>query len=460
MFFGDNMNEFNFYHLTDLHYYANKVIGSSGKSYELKNTLDQKCMEESDAIIDAAFENILSDEDTDIVLISGDLTFDGEVQSHDELKKKLQMLQSKGKRVFITFATHDFYMHAQKYTDEGNIDLPKYTREELRRHYDEFGYSAAVSVHENSYSYCVQLTDDVRLLALNDDGDFDEFCGYYDDLLEWIKEQVADAHKNGCEIFAMTHHPLLEPSPVYPLISHKAMLGGYETTAPFFADLGIKYVFVGHTHIHDINSLKTEKGNTLYQINTAALTAYPLAYRKITYGNEGMNVRTLQVEKINADTKGMSALDYAKDHFTYMIRLVFESIEKDYEKFIVLSQGFSGNEKVFRKLKPILQPLGKYLNGLTFKRIARVFCCSKSVEAVIADKKVVPFLCQVILNMYSGTENYSPETAEYKITMAICKKLRKFIKIKDYHNNPVDFCKLVSRLLYDDGIDDWNTILQ
>ena len=88
------MKKFNFYHLTDLHYYANELIGSSGEAYEMKCQVDQKCMAESGAIIDAAFNKLIEDKDTEIVLISGDLTFDGEKQSHDALKEKLTNLKN------------------------------------------------------------------------------------------------------------------------------------------------------------------------------------------------------------------------------------------------------------------------------------------------------------------------------------------------------------------------------
>ena len=453
------MKPFNFYHLTDLHYYANEKIGSYGKNYELKEMLDQKCMDKSGAIIDSAFDSIAEDKETEIVLISGDLTFDGEVQSHDALAEKLTALSNKGKRVFITFATHDFHMHARKYTDEGITELEKYTRAQLREKYADFGFNQAIAEHENSYSYCVQLTDDVRLLALNDDGDFHEFCGFYNDLLEWIKLQVEDAKKSGCRIFAMTHHPILEPSPIYPLFSHRDMLGGYEFTGPYLANLGIEYVFVGHTHIHDINSLTTKQGNTMYQVNTAALTAYPLAYRKINFSDEGMDVKTVQVEKIDADTDGLSALEYAKKHFTYMIELIFESLESDYEKFLELSLGFSGNVEMFKKFRPVLQKLGSVLNSLTFKKFCRLFGCSKYVDKSIEDKKIVRFICDVIINMYSGNEVYSPDTPEYKAFIPVCKKLGKVIKLKDFHGNPVKLDKLISRVIYDDGINDFNEFL-
>ena len=452
------MKNLKFYHLTDLHFYANERIGSSGAVYKLKCDLDQKCMAESGAIVDAAFKSLCEDKEIDIVLISGDLTFDGEKQSHDALKEKLQMLKDNGKRVFTTFATHDFFMHARKYTDEeGETELPKYTRAELRQLYNDFGYGEAIAEHENSYSYCVQLSDDVRMLALNDDGDFDAFCGYYDDLLEWIKDQVEDAKKAGCEIFAMTHHPVVEPSPVYPLFSHKAMLGGYETTTPYLADLGIKYVFVGHTHIHDIDYIETEKGNRLYQINTAALTAYPLAYRVAEFSDEGMDVKTIQVKEIDFDLGGMDVLEYAKAHFTYMIKSVFESIEHDYDKFIVLSQGFSGEGEKLRKLQPIVQRIGKFANRLTFKKLCRLAGCGKYVAPEIADDSIIEFICQVILSMYSGRVMFSPDTPQYKAFIPFCKRLGKVVKLKDYAGNAVALDELVAGVLYDDnGIDDWD----
>lgn len=455
------MKKFNFYHLTDLHYYANELIGSSGEAYEMKCQVDQKCMAESGAIIDAAFNKLIEDKDTEIVLISGDLTFDGEKQSHDALKEKLANLKNNGKRVFTTFATHDFFMEARKYTDEEGVTfLPKYTRAELREHYNDFGYSEAIAEHENSYSYCVQLTDDVRLLCLNDDGDFDAFCGYYNDLLFWIKDQVEDAHKAGCEIFAMTHHPILEPAPIYPLFSHKAMLGGYEFTAPYLADLGIKYVFDGHTHIHDINFIETKKGNKLYQINTASLIGYPLAYRKVEFSDEGMDVKTIQVEEIDWDLKGQNVIDYARDHFTYMIRSVFDSIENDYDKFIVLSQGFSGEGEKLGKLQPILQKVGKFANTLTMKKLSKMLFCSKYIEDSIAEKRVVEFICDVILNMYSGNEIYSPETAEFKAFTAISRRLGKIVKLNDHDGNNVNLEELIANTLYNDSIDAWNAVLK
>ena len=62
--------------------------------------------------------------------------------------------------------------------------------------------------------------------------------------------------------------------------------------------------------------------------------------------------------------------------------------------------------------------------------------------------------------MYSGQEIYSPDTSEYKSFMAVAKKLGKVIKLKDYYGNNVDFEDLMSRTLYNDGIDAWNVLIK
>ena len=81
---------YKFTFLADLHYYS-KTLGTSGRAYELRSGSDQKCLAESGAIIDAAFDH-LARSDTQAVLLAGDLTNDGEMVCHRELREKLYAL--------------------------------------------------------------------------------------------------------------------------------------------------------------------------------------------------------------------------------------------------------------------------------------------------------------------------------------------------------------------------------
>lgn len=91
--------------IADTHHYS-KTLGTTGKAYELRSGSDQKCLAETDEIIDSAFSQI-GDSDTDAVFILGDVTNDGEMVSHLEFREKLYSLQKK-KDVYIITATHDW----------------------------------------------------------------------------------------------------------------------------------------------------------------------------------------------------------------------------------------------------------------------------------------------------------------------------------------------------------------
>ncbi len=131
---------------------------------------------------------------------------------------------------------------------------------------EEFGPDEAIAVHRDSMSYVVQLADGYRLFALNDDRNLSGKSGFSDECFEWIKAQAEDARKNDQFILAMTRHPLIAPSPIYELIGKNDMLGNYETRRNELANLGIQFILTGHTHVHDIDVITSDRGNTLYDI--------------------------------------------------------------------------------------------------------------------------------------------------------------------------------------------------
>lgn len=454
------MKTFKFYQITDLHLYAAKEIGSCGKNFKFKCETDQKCMAESPAIVDAAFEKVAADPEREVIIISGDLSFDGEQQSHQLLLTKLAKLKAAGKKVYVTFATHDFNMHARGYNDSGTFDVPKYTREQLRQLYNDYGWNEAVSEHIPSYSYAVVPQEGVRILMLNDDGDGKEFCGYDETQLKWIEQQTVAAKENGEKVIAVTHHPLLPPSLIYPIYSHRNMLGGYETTAPFMADLGIRYVFTGHTHMQSISYIDTPKGNRLYHINTGSIIAYPAPIRQVTLTDEYADVKTVTIDSFDWDLGGLSVEDYMKEHFLHMLKDIFYTMENDIERFKILADGFSLEADTVEKLKLLITLLGKVVNRLTFKTLGRMMLVGSKIDPFVAKLKVKDFLLDVLLQMYSGEGHFTPDTVEYQSFMPIIERLSKVIKLKDSEGNPVSLVEIIDDLLYNTGeYDNNNAVL-
>ena len=71
------MQPLKFYLVTDTHYFKNS-LGAFGEAYEQFMDFEQKCFAETQAINEAVFAWLTEAKDADIVLIAGDLSFNGE----------------------------------------------------------------------------------------------------------------------------------------------------------------------------------------------------------------------------------------------------------------------------------------------------------------------------------------------------------------------------------------------
>ena len=454
-----------FYQITDLHHYALE-LGTEGKAFEKICLSDQKCLAETGAMIDAYFDKIIEDTETNIVLVTGDVTCNGAKESHLDLIPKLQRLKDAGKSVYLTTGTHDYYREdgngtgkAEKCVGDRLLTATRTKREELLELYHDFGLSEAISIHKPSHSYCVKLQEGYRLLCLNDDGD-EFFCGYYDDCLQWIKEQIDDAKANGDYIFAVTHHPVLPPSPIYPLFSKRDMLGNYEETSDFLADNGVKFIFTGHTHMMNIGKKTTAKGNDFYDINTASAVGYPSAMRKVVMTETEVQVDSVQIENFDWDLKGKTVNEYTKENFLEFLNAIFDSMAYDIDKLAELSTSFSMTPEAIYKAKSFLVPLGKFLQKATFGTIGKLFAIGKYIDPSVKNRNFKDFLLEVITYVYYGDAPYTPDTPEYKALSALFnKRLKKLLKLKKGTENIAEILDIVlDGVLYEAPPSDWKGV--
>lgn len=454
-------NELRFYLITDLHHYA-ECLGTSGKGYEKALAGDQKCLKQTGAIIDAYIDRILEDSETNVVLVDGDVSCNGAKESHLDLIPRLRRLKDAGKKVCVITATHDYYVEGNEvgrgYKCVGDEILmsEQTTREELVDLYYEFGMDGALSIHKESHSYSVQLADGYRLLCLNDDGDR-TFCGYDEDTLLWIDGEIDKAKAAGDYIFAITHHPVLPPSPVFPVISERDMLGDWEKTANRLADKGIKFIFTGHAHMMNIAHLETENGNEIYDVNTSSLVGYPSVMRKVIFDDENVHISSIQLNKFDADFDGMNPTDYMKMRFDAFLNRVFYTIAFDYDTFAnEVASSFSFTPERAYKLKFPLNFLGKKLYVLTFKKLGRLLGISKSIAPEIADRNVKDFAVEVVRNVFYGNEPYTPDTPEYKACKAAFERVAKLTRPIKKLREPINLVGgMLDGVLYKTPPVDW-----
>ena len=191
--------------ITDTHHFS-KTLSDGGRQYKLRSGSDQKCLMETGAIIDAAFAQI-AQSDTDAVMIIGDLTNNGECVSHAEFREKLYALQKK-KNVYVITATHDWCSDGNPRRYCGNAvwrDVPTMKSDALRDYYFDFGPKQAQSefiTHLGTTSYTVDIGENVRLLALNDDQSGNGGAGFSDAHFQAVTRQI-----EAIEALAVTQTP-------------------------------------------------------------------------------------------------------------------------------------------------------------------------------------------------------------------------------------------------------------
>lgn len=422
--------------LTDTHYYSKKNW-VDGDPFAFPPAREQLFRRGSEEILRYVFDEICKDGTPQIVLISGDLTNNGEVTSHEEMRELLRGLKQRGKRVYVTTATHDYRGEGVSYGFDKNnqkVDVPAFKRDDLRAYYREFGMDEAVSIHEPTMCYAVDLTPEYRLLALNDDKGYDH-AGFTDECFDWIRAQAEEAKRNGQFILAMTHHPVLSPSPLYRLIASGDLLEKGEERAAQFADMGVNCMFTGHSHIHNISSLTSDSGNTFYDVSTSAVVGFPPNYRTVHFDPDAgeIAISTVTVDQVpGLDTDGLSLSAFTEKQFLGTVSDILYTAEHDYPAFQELANGFSLRPDKSAKLKRIIQPAAKYVNRLTFGKVWRWTKRHNGVSKVeilpLQENKVVPFAVSMVANLYRGDADLPKDSVEYRIAAALFKKLDRLSK--------------------------------
>ena len=451
------MENFNFLLLTDTHYFKNS-LGARGKEYDEFMRFEQKCFAETEAINNAVFEWLNNTDLTGTVLIAGDLSFNGEYESHLGFIELLKKLRKSGKRIFVITADHDFKNDDDEAFcfDENGKHAPRAAkREELFDLYYEFGFKDAIAVDQKHLSYVAQLSDGIRLLALNNDGNCRDFKTYDNEQLAWIKEQTKKAREDGQMMIAMNHHPMLPGQPIFSIVPSAVQKNAGNITT-MLADEGVHLVFTGHMHNQSINEKITEKGNKFYDVCTGSIIASPSVMRYVTVeSRKKVKIETINCPDFEWDTNGRSCTKYLDDMFDNMIVNMLEDLKTNPAR--LLSRFGAGNKT---KLFPIAKKIGKLLNKLTVGGTARLLWvkCDKSIRKMLLKDYIVELVRQV----FSGNQSFKEGTPKGDVFLRVLKRFNfilKKVKLKNTDGVQVQLYDILKNSAGNYDIDDYNTEL-
>lgn len=403
------MAKTDFYVVTDTHYFETS-LGVSGKAYDEYMKGQQKGMRENQGAVRAAFEAIAADREISTVIIAGDLTQNGEYESHVSLVKDLKKLKESGKRILLITALHDYTEAPKAYAGDVRITVKGTKKEELWPWYDEFGYSEAIERHERTHSYVAQLGDGLRLLAINCDGVKGKIHGVIDDeQLEWIALQAEAAKKCGDRIIAMEHYPLVPQQPIFGIIGD-CVLKNWESRASFLADHGINLIFTGHMHAQSVKRFTSENGNSIVDVQTSAVCGYPAMYRKVSTDGVNVEIKSLDVPVYTLDDGTVVDKSYFEWLFARMIPNKLGSM---------LKEGKPDQTAVQKMLL-------KAARSLTVGGLMRMVFAGADKE--LKNMKVTDFAVKVVFPMFGGDPQFTPDTAVYRDVEKLMSRLSPVLK--------------------------------
>ena len=293
--------------ISDTHLYDSSELGSTGEAFEDYLNSDRKMLVESEAILDAALEEI-AQSDAKYLLIPGDLTKDGEEVNHQLMADKLAAFEAEtGIQVFVINGNHDI-SNANAVRFEGDTTVPVATvdTQEFRSIYAQFGYDEAVAQDPNSLSYAVDLGDDYRLIVMdsgiyNDDKENPEqqTAGRLtESTMAWVKEQIQDAIADGRRPVGMMHHGLVPHTSIQPTMFSEYLVENYTQVAQELADAGMNLVFTGHFHSQDVSMTTTQEENVLYDVETGSLVTSPCPVRYVSLGEDEFGYTTGHITEV------------------------------------------------------------------------------------------------------------------------------------------------------------------
>ena len=360
----------------DTHYY-DASLGVTGGAYALRSASDQKCLAETDAILSAAFSEIAAS-DTDAVLIAGDLTNDGERVCHEKMREKLYALQ-KTKPVFVTTATHDRCCDKNPRRFDGDKvsnDVETLSSAELYDFYADFGVNGArdtFKTHIGTASYLRDLSESVVLLSLIDDKNGNDHAGYTPDHLNWILDTVRRETAAGKTVIAMQHH-LLFPH-ISPLVTNGACCANRDELREQLANAGLRFLFVGHSHIQRIDKFVSKNGRELYEINVGSLCGYPAPRVEVEITDTEVRLRTVLLKQFTYGGKTVDAQEYLEAHAVHLIGGVLTTLAHDTrkaaaEKLQSFGVSYENAQAITGNGFPLLQHGARFLLRATVKDAA------------------------------------------------------------------------------------------
>lgn len=246
--------------LSDTHVYDSS-LGTSGAAWDAYMAEDRKLLKDSEETLKEAVVRIESAK-PDFVLVTGDLTKDGERQCHQLFAKYLAEIEAAGIKCYVLPGNHDINNPAaMRFPPSGGLEvIPNVSAEEFVSIYRADGYGDAVYRDPASLSYVASPAPGLWILML-DSAKYEHNAGLKwsetsgairEPTYRWIEERLQEAKAKGIAVIAAEHHPLMEHFAGMKAKYPEYIVDDNWRLASLLASYDVSLFFSGHYHASSI----------------------------------------------------------------------------------------------------------------------------------------------------------------------------------------------------------------
>ncbi|MBR2700291.1 MAG: metallophosphoesterase, partial [Clostridia bacterium] len=271
--------------VSDLHYMAPALYADSDLFIRVLRPGDGKLTQHGDQLMDALRDTVIQQR-PDALLVTGDLAFNGERESHEALAKRFADIEENGVPVWVIPGNHDINVStARRFDGDGWSYTQTVSPEAFRAIYRDFMIPAAEGTGAN-LSYVARV-DDRLWVAMTDAafyrGEAQAFGVFTAEHAAWLEQAMREAGEAGeagdVELITASHHSLLPHTEFsrdsYVMLGNAAMLA-------LDQQYGVRLHLSGHLHVQHM----TRQGG----VTDAALGAFctwPHRYALVTLRDDG-----------------------------------------------------------------------------------------------------------------------------------------------------------------------------
>ena len=264
---------------SDPHYISPRLTDNGPAFTAVVSAGDGKVMLHSEDVLDAFVAQLLA-ERPEVLLITGDLTFNGARLSHEDLAAKLMALIDSGIRVVVLPGNHDIaYPYAACFSGDSYTYVDSVSPAEFRTIWYRFGYQEAILEDPFSLSYVYPLFDDTWLLLVD--------CNAAQDpgrlapqTLSFCRDALAQASEQGVRVISASHQNLLQHC---ALFRDGFVMGACDDLRDLYRRFGVRLNLSGHIHVQH-----TAVQGTLFEAATSSLAVTPCQYTRVALHADGL----------------------------------------------------------------------------------------------------------------------------------------------------------------------------